>query len=295
MRQRLSAAGMDCPEFRLVADAHEAEAAGEAIGYPVIVKPTDRSGSVGVSLVESSAGSGPAFERAQSESRSGGVLVEEFIGGREISAETICHAGHFSVVAVTDKLTTGPPYFVELGHCVPSTLPPVVLDRVRETARQASEALGIDWGPTHTEIKITNGRVVVIELGARLGGDRITSHLVPLATGIDLVAASIQVALGETPALTPGEVRSAAIRYLQAPPGQVTAIDGVESARALPGVQEIGLDVKVGEAVPPLRSSGDRPGWVIAVGSAAGEAIQQAEAARDAISVVTVPVGVCAP
>jgi biotin carboxylase len=195
------------------------------------------------------------------------------------------------VVAVTDKLTTGPPHFVELGHCVPSTLPEPVLQRVHETARRASEALGIDWGPTHTEMKVSDDRVVIIELGARLGGDRITSHLVPLATGVDLVKASIRVALGEAPGLEPRQTQAASIRYLQASPGVVTAIEGVAAAEVLPGVQELGVDVKVGERVPPVRSSGDRPGWVIAIGQTPEEAVHRAEAARNTIQVITAPEG----
>jgi biotin carboxylase len=291
MRKALSTGGVPCPAFRAVASSDEARAAAEEIGHPVIVKPTDRSGSVGVTFVQSPEEVPAAFERARSESRGGGVLVEGFAEGREISVETMCHAGRFSVVAVTDKLTTGVPFFVELGHCVPTTLSGSVLRHVHEVAHRASQALGIDRGPTHTEMKVGENGAVIIELGARLGGDRITSHLVPLATGVDLVAASIRVALGEAPDLTPGEARAASIRYVQAPPGKVTALEGVDAARQFPGVHDTGLDVEVGESLGPVRASGDRPGWVIAVGPTPAEAVRRAEAARDMIQVITAPEG----
>jgi len=289
MCRRFDAHGAACPAFRLVSSAEEAQAALGDLGLPMILKPTDRSGSAGVALVRAEAQVAAGFARAHGESRAGKVLAEEYVSGREISVETMSHGGEFHVVAITDKLTTGPPGFVELGHVVPCELDERTAAVVRETARRGVEALGIECGPTHTEMKIDGERVVIIEIGARLGGDRITSHLVPLATGVDLVEASIRVALGEEPDLTPTLDRAAAIRYMQPPPGRVRTVRGARTAREMPGVVDLDVEVGPGDTVSEVRSSGDRPAWVIAVGEGASEAIARAESARDAVRIETVP------
>jgi len=288
MRQRFAERGVPSARFALVASAEEALTRAREIGLPVVLKPTDRSGSAGVSLCRHEEGIAPAFGSAREQSRVGQVLAEEFIEGHEISVETMSCDGHHRVVAITDKLTTPLPWFVEMGHCVPADFDAATTEHIREVARDAAEALGVTSGPTHTEMKVDCGRATVIELGARLGGDRITSHLVPLATGVDLVEASVRVALGTAPDLEETTHRAAAIRYLTASPGRVAEVGGVESARALPGVECLAVEVGIGDLVHPVRSSNDRPGWVIAVGDSPPEAIQRAEAARDAISIVTV-------
>lgn len=287
MCRRFEAHGAACPAFSLVSSAEEAQAAAGDLGLPMILKPTDRSGSAGVALVRAKGRVAARFARAEGESRAGKVLAEEYVSGREISVETMSHSGEFHVVAITDKVTTGPPGFVELGHVVPCELDERTEALVRETARRGVEALGIECGPTHTEMKIDGERAVIIEIGARLGGDRITSHLVPLATGVDLVEASIRVALGEEPDLTPTLDRAAAIRYMQAPPGRVRTVHGVEAARKAPGVVDLDVEVGPGDRVDEIRSSGDRPGWVIAIGEGAREAVARAERARDAVRIET--------
>ena len=288
MRRRFAERGVPSARFALVASAEEALTRAREIDLPVVLKPTDRSGSAGVSLCQHEEEISPAFTSARKESRAEEVLVEEFIEGDEISVETMSCDGHHRVVAITDKLKTPLPWFVEMGHCVPADFDTATTQHIHDVARDAAEALGVTSGPTHTEMKVHRGCATVIELGARLGGDRIASHLVPLATGVDLVEASVRVALGTAPDLEETAHRAAAIRYLTASPGCVAEVRGVESARALPGVECLDVEVKTGDLVRLIRSSNDRPGWVIAVGDSSPEAIQRAEAARDAISIVTV-------
>ena len=184
MREVLVAAGVDCPKT-------------DGATLPVIVKPTDRSGSLGVQKVERQEELAPAIEKAKALSLSGQVIVEEFIEGREISVEMISQNGVHHALQITDKTTTGAPHFVELGHHQPSTLPADMQQRIFAITRQALDALGLTHGASHSEYKITQeGRVVVMEIAGRMGGDFIGSDLVQLSTGYDFLKGVIEVALG---------------------------------------------------------------------------------------------------
>jgi len=283
--------GVPCPRTELVHSVGEAESAANGVGYPVVVKPTDRSGSAGVAFATEPGAVPQAYRRASAEARGGEVLVQEYIAGDELSVETMSYGSVFAVVAITSKLTTGPPYFVELGHCVPADLDAKTQRLVSDTARRAALALGVTSGPTHTEMKVTGAGATIIELGARLGGDHITSHLVPLATGVSMVNAAIHAALGEQPNLAPTLCRAAAIRYLCPAPGRVRRIQGSVSARSLPGVEGVSVEAACGDLVREVRSSADRVGWVIAVGDTPHEAVLRADNARRAIRIETWPDG----
>lgn len=173
--------------------------------FPVIVKPTDRSGSRGVQKVLLNDDLADAIKNATQESFSKEVIVEEFVDGREISVETISWQGEHYILAITDKVTTEAPNFVELEHHQPSTLESSVQDAVKFIVEQALDALSIKNGASHTELKITEqGAIFVIEVGARMGGDFIGSDLVQLSTGFDFVKAVIEISLGkfEEPKIT---------------------------------------------------------------------------------------------
>lgn len=166
--------------------------------YPVIVKPTDRSGSRGVGKVEKESGLKSAIDRACAESFQKKAVIEEFVEGREISVESISYKGKHYVLQITDKVTTEAPFFVELEHHQPSSLPDDIKAKVRDIVLNALEALHIQYGASHSELKITkDGDIRVIEIGARMGGDFIGSDLVKLSTGYDFLKGVVDVAFGE--------------------------------------------------------------------------------------------------
>lgn len=173
--------------------------------YPVIVKPTDRSGSRGVEKVEDTNDLQAAIERACKESFQKKAVIEEFVEGREISVESISYKGKHYILQITDKVTTEAPFFVELEHHQPSLLSDDIKKRVKDVVIKALYALHIQYGASHAELKITkDGDIRVIEIGARMGGDFIGSDLVKLSTGYDFLKGVIEVALGsfEEPILT---------------------------------------------------------------------------------------------
>lgn len=166
--------------------------------FPLIVKPTDRSGSRGVEKVLDPLQLDAAIARAQKEAFSRAAIIEEFVTGREISVESISYQGQHTILQITDKVTTGDPFFVELEHHQPSTLPEAVQSEVKTIVLKALNALHIQYGASHSELKITeDGDIRVIEIGARMGGDFIGSTLVRLSTGYDFLEGVIKVAMGE--------------------------------------------------------------------------------------------------
>jgi biotin carboxylase len=123
----------------------------------------------------------------------------------------------------------------------------------------------------------------MVELGARMGGDCITTHLVPLSTGIDMIKATIDICLGEEPDIAPRFDKGSAIRFFNVPYGTITAIDGVEEAQKIPGVQEISFTKTVGEKAGEIGSSTDRAGFVIVQAESADAAADACEIARNAV------------
>ena len=187
-----------------------------ALSYPVIVKPTDRSGSRGICKLEGPAGLEAAVRAALAESFEKKALIEEFAEGDEYSVEGISFHGHHQILAVTKKFTTGAPHFVETGHLEPAGLDTETQGRIRRVVLHALDSLGITDSASHSEIKIDGqGNIRIIEIGGRMGGDCIGSHLVRYSTGIDFVRAVIQVACGEAPDLTPvGQPMPTEVKYL---------------------------------------------------------------------------------
>ena len=287
MIKAFEAAGVEHPWYYIVEKTADAETLLDKITYPCIVKPTDNAGSRGVVLVNSPEELEKALAYSRENGRSGNVIIEEYMTGSEVSVEIIVWRGDVHVLQVTDKLTTGAPHFVEMGHSQPSRLPPDDLEKIRDLATRAVKAVGIDNGPAHVEIMLTKKGPKMVELGARMGGDCITTHLVPLSTGIDMVKATIDISLGLTPDLTQKIEKGSAIRFFDAPEGVITAIEGVEEGKRIPGVKEVSFTKQVGDVVGDIGSSTDRAGFVIAQADTAGEAADVCEKAFLKIHIFT--------
>lgn len=255
--------------------------------YPCILKPTDNAGSRGVILVNSVDELIEAYRYSVDQSRSGFVILEEYLIGPEVSVEIMVVDGNPFVLQVTDKLTTGAPYFVEMGHNQPSLLPIDDVDKIKDLACRAVKSVGINCGPSHVEIKLTPNGPKMIELGARMGGDCITTHLVPLSTGIDMIKATIDIALGQIPEIVPIINKASAIRYFDAPRGIISSIEGVEDAKNLNGVREITFIKNVGNEVNEIRSSVDRCGYVIVQGDTVNEAVEICNKVKRNICIMT--------
>lgn len=257
MRQCFMDNNVPSPKFCLTEGAIP-EAASQ-FRYPVIVKPTDRSGSRGVEKVEDAKELHSAIERACNESFQKKAVIEEFVEGREISVESISFQGKHYILQITDKVTTEAPFFVELEHHQPSTLPDDIKQRVKEIVLNALDALHIQYGASHAELKITNdGDIRVIEIGARMGGDFIGSDLVRLSTGYDFLKGVIEVALGtfEEPKLT--ENKHSGVYFLCKETEYLKPI--IENYKKYPEIVEAEITDPV---LRNIEQSADRSGYLL--------------------------------
>lgn len=284
MIKTFDAAGVEHPWYQIIQGGEKPEPA--TYTFPLITKPTDNSGSRGVMLVHNEEELIEALSYSSENGRRGDVIMEEYMQGPEVSVEVMVSHGVPHVLQITDKLTTGAPHFVEMGHSQPSRLPEEAQDAIRDLASRAALSVGIQNGPAHVEIILTKSGPKMVELGARMGGDCITTHLVPLSTGIDMVGNTIKIALGEEPDLEQKLWKGSAIRYFHAPHGVIRRICGVEEAEKLDGVQEITFVKQVGDTVGDIGSSTDRVGFVIAQADTVEKAVEVCENVLQTVKIV---------
>ena len=279
--------GVEHPWYFILSEPKELENVIDQITFPCISKPTDNSGSRGVMLIHNEGELRSAIAYSSENGRGGSVIVEEYLKGPEVSVEIITLDGEPHVLNVTDKLTTGAPHFVEMGHNQPSMLPISDLEKIRDLACRAVKAVGIKNGPAHVEIMLTENGPRMVELGARMGGDCITTHLVPLSTGINMIDATMRISCGETPDIEQKFSKGSAIRYFNPKAGTIKEILGVDEALKIEGVKEISFVKKIGDTVGSIGSSTDRAGFVIAQADTPQEAIAICEQVCNTIRIIT--------
>lgn len=245
-----------------------------------ILKPSRNSGSRGIAKVVRDMNKADfvnAYNIALNESRDKSVLIEQFIEGPEFSIEIIVWNGRVNVLTVTDKKTTGAPHFVELGHNQPSCYSKEDVDTLEAAAIAGVKALGVNNCACHAEAKLMNGKAYLMEIGARLGGDFISTELTHLSTGIDMVAAAIDVALGIEPDLSvKEEPKGACIRYFCPKPGRLISVSNIEVLDN-PHVYKKEIYVHEGDIIPEVTSSLSRSGHVIVIEKTPQKAIELAE------------------
>jgi biotin carboxylase len=283
-REALAAAGVPQPRVEGVGDGPT------EIRPPCVVKAPDRQGQKGLSLVLDEAALGEAIETARSVSRTGLALVEEYVDGPEVTVIAFSAGGELAALAVTDRVTAEPPAFgVALAHVWPSPYAEPAI----EVARRAVEALGIDAGPTYTQLRVSAAGPEVMEVAARLGGGH-DAELVEAVTGVDLTGLSLGAALGDRVTLADVTrshalgVGGAATRFLVAPPG---VLESVEVPQGMRGVLRTRIYREPGFVVTPLRRGSDRAGAVLAVGATRDEGVARADAAAERIRFVTADAG----
>jgi biotin carboxylase len=287
MRKRLEENHVPVPVYYVVENWAGFWEAVKALDGRCIVKPSDNAGSRGVTLLEGGEKTEEELRRvydySKGNSRNGIVMVEEFMSGAEVSVEAMTVNGKTEIISITDKYITQPPYFVEIAHSEPSRLEGEIQERIREVALQAIRAIRLQNGPSHTEIKVTEEGPKVVEIAARLGGDFITSRLVPLSTGVDLVGASVRLAAGEAPDLSAKWQRAAAIHFIQSGKGKLRRLEMGEEIFRMDGVEEAVLYKKAGDTTDGTKSSNDRLGHIITVGRTPEEAMERGRKALERI------------
>ena len=199
MRRAFQAAGLYTPRFCQAGSDFQTHDV-DGFQYPLIVKPTDRWSSKGVTRVDSPNELSEAVRRAVQESFNDKAIIEEFMEGPEYSAECICYRGECRVLTFTRKETTGNPHYIETGHVQPAGIPEKMQESIRGVILKALEALDIQNGAAHAEFRIMpDGQIGIIEIGARMGGDSIGTDLTSISTGMDYLGMVVDIACGQKP------------------------------------------------------------------------------------------------
>lgn len=292
MRKAFEKGNAPSPKSILAQDAEDAWSRLQSeFDTDAILKPSRNSGSRGIAKVSRNMDKGDfirVYDEALSESRDHSVLIEQFIEGPEFSIEMIVWQGEIHVLTVTDKKTTGAPHFVELGHNQPSCFSATDVETLKAAAVAGVRALGVNNCACHAEAKLMNGKAYLMEVGARLGGDFISTELTHLSTGIDMVAAAIDVALGVEPDLSAKEEpKGVCIRYFCPKPGKLVSISNTEVLNN-PHVYLWEIYPKEGDVIPAVTSSLCRSGHVIVTEKTPQKAIELAERLIESVKFETV-------
>lgn len=264
MKQRFLEGSVPCARGRLIAKAEEAD----DLYYPLIIKPRDNSGSRGVKLCRNKEELQEAMQEALQYSHLDTVLVEEYIEGKEYSIEGLHYESKSEVIQFTEKTTTEFPYNVELAHKQPANLTEKQKDEIRDLISSIAQCMHFENCPSHTELKINERGIFIIETSPRLGGDYITSTLVPLSTGINMEDQLLNIALGKKVDTQTGRMEKAAgVCFFCLPEGVVKRIDPkINEVATWPGVYGFELNLKEGDAIHQITSSLNRYGEFV-VGS----------------------------
>lgn len=302
MRQRLTEAGVDDTPATVVRSPDDVHRFVERVGFPLICKPLSGVGSRGVSVIHGPDDVPAALRTAGTAAEKLDVselMVEKFHRGREYSVEGFSDDGRHIMACVTEKHIESR-HFVELGHVLPAPLAPELRSRIETTVTAALTALGVTDGVTHTEVIVTGepGQVRIVETHLRPAGDEIP-YLLAQVSAVDLIDAQVRQSVGlpvydqvlAASRQFAEDPRYAAIWYANPQTsGEILDIEGIEAARAVPGVRDVSVTVRVGDRIAPVIMSWDRPAYAWAVGHSADEALSRARAAVARLQFHVVPV-----
>ena len=293
MKIRLREKNIPLPWFEEITSVDDLKDTISKRGYPLVIKPLDRSGSRGVFLLDKKCDVEDLFNKAKSFSYSGRVMAEEFIPGPQVSTETIMYHGKGVTPGFADRnYSSGQflPQIIENGGWMPSALSQPERKQAEDLVVRASLALGITDGVTKGDVVMTEEGPKIIEIAARLSGGDFCESLVPLSIGVNYVEAAIRIAIGETPdidALKPKFQRTVVNRYFFPKPGRLVRIEGIEDILRQNWVKKLQFWYKVGDMVPPVKSHVDRFGVFVAVGDSRQQVDRRADWVYRTINIVT--------
>ena len=298
MKERFARDGVPIPWFAGVANVNELKRAAQLRDEPLVIKPVDSRGSRGVARLLPDGDLDWAFDQAAEHSPTGRVMVEAYLPGPQVSTESLVMGGACFTPGFSDRnyefLDRFAPFFVENGGDLPATISADEQRSIEEAVAAAAASLGLKDGSIKGDIVLHEGRAHIIEVATRLSGGFFCSLEIPLSTGVDFLGCVMRYAAGLTVSpeeLTPTQNVPVCQRYLWAEPGRVTAISGIDEARALAGVEEVVITTKLGETIEGPTNCTPRAAMVIASGATRAEAQANAARAIETIRIQTKPEG----
>jgi biotin carboxylase len=298
LRTVTRAAGIANPEFAAVGDAGEVRRFMAGRPGPVVLKPANRQASVGTKIVSDPGAAESAWADCRVQDEGDQVpdrsvplrmLVEQYVSGAEYSVEMLVRDGVPLFANITGKALYAGPRPIELGHVVPADLPEDTAGLLRRRTADVLRAVGFGTGIVHCEWILSDTGPYLVECAGRFPGDGI-AELIERAYPVELATHYYALMRGEAPPPLPHRARgAAAVRFLDIEPGRIKAVDGLAEAAAMPGVVHASVTAAPGDTVPPLRSSWDRIGSVMACADTPAEATARAVAAARRIRVAVAP------
>jgi len=277
MRQKIAAADLNYPDFRLFSSKDNPKKLAKRADYPCVLKPIFLSGSRGVTRADDPEQFIAAFARIREilampdvrekafDDEANGLLVEKYIPGVEVALEGILINREFKTLAIFDKPDPlEGPYFVETIYTTPSRLPGYVLREVTHAAHRAALALGLENGPVHAEMRINDGGAFVIEIAARsIGG--LCSRMLRFDAGMTLEELILRQATGENIWEIQRERSAAGVMMIPIPrAGTLKVVRGIDAAKAIPGVGDVIITIPNGQEVLPMPFGGRYLGFIFA-------------------------------
>jgi biotin carboxylase len=283
MRECFKAAGLPSPRFIIL----KAPAPPEfplPFAYPAVVKPVDNMGARGCRRVNNPAELDAGVRDALAFSRSSRVIVEEYMEGPELSVDALVYNGKMTICGLADRHIFFPPYFIEMGHTMPSVLGEAEATAILQVFEAGAKALGITNGAAKGDMKLTPAGPMIGEIAARLSGGYMSGWTYPYASGVLATKGAIQIALGLPPdGLVPKRRWTSAERAFISIPGRVRAIIGMESARTGEYVRDLFLRIAPGSRVKFPENNVTKCGNVITAGPDRETAVLAAEEAARAV------------
>ncbi|HLZ55491.1 MAG TPA: ATP-grasp domain-containing protein [Ktedonosporobacter sp.] len=271
MREHLRRCGLRSIPYATVSGVDEVIAFAQTCGWPIILKPAMGSGSEHIYKIDTPDTIEQALQKIEQAFPGMPTLAEKYLIGKEVSVEAFSWEGKHQVIAVTDKFTTGAPYFVEIGHTMPSSLPAHTWQHIAAYTTDFLTSIGHQLGPSHTEMMVTADGPYIIESHTRAGGDFIY-ELLEYVYGVDVYELTFQGLAGLQPHVEISSPKAAMIRYLNLPIGEVKRIAGVEEASSIEGITRCQIEVQPGQQIAPFKNSVERYGWILARGETPEEA-----------------------
>lgn len=285
MRQCFRKAGVPSPDFAEIGPEDDPAELASAVPGPWVVKPVDSMGARGVVRIDRPEKLPEALDKARTYSRSGRALLETYMEGPEYSLDALVEDGRLIPCGLADRHIFYPPYFIEMGHTIPSAVSPEDAAALWDVMEQGVKALGLTRGAAKGDVKLTPRGPVIGEIAARLSGGYMSGWTYPASSGIEPSRGALRLALGWDAALPGASVSLVcAERALTGIDGTVRVLDGKEKALSLPGVQEVFLRLGAGERVSFPRNNVEKAGNVIVTGANRSEAEQRAAAALQALN-----------
>jgi biotin carboxylase len=272
------------PQFFEVTDIKDILELQKKVKYPLMIKPCDGSGSRAACRADKADELLEACQKAMNASVSGKAIAETFITGKEYGVESFVEENKITVLGIMKKYMTEPPFYAELGHSVPSELSGEMRAKVQETVMRAIKILGINFGAVNMDLLITaDEKVCIVDIGVRMGGNLIGSHIIPLSTGIDYVGNIIKASIGEKTSFSQTASKCISTSILSLKPGKVKNINFKKADLLHGDILNIILNISVGSTINEYHTNLDGCGYIVATGDTTQQAHNAAFELRNKI------------